>query len=114
MDSCALRRDDRNALGLSGEIEELSVAGRIAFSDRREVLVFIAEEEDMSKILVFFRFDLRDAVQHRAFKIALHHHADGLGQPAFIPTGKFREQAAPCSKSQEKECNGFPYWPLAR
>src|ERR1041385_6613994 len=36
-----------------------------------------------------------------------------LASPAFIPDRKFREQTAPCSKSQENDGNGFPYRPSA-
>src|SRR5580692_1863224 len=84
----ALCSDDGNAFGLPGEAEELFVASRIALTDRCEVLVFIAEEEDLAKMPVFFSFNLRDAVQHRTLEIKLHHHADGLGQSGVHTHGK--------------------------
>src|SRR5262249_10218629 len=46
----ALRRGNRNAFGLARQAEEFLVASRIAFSHRREVLVFIAEEENLTEV----------------------------------------------------------------
>ena len=40
-------------------------------------------------------FHFRDAIQHRALKIELHHYADSLGKAAFMPTGKFKAETAP-------------------
>src|SRR6185369_5173801 len=69
-----LGRDDRNALGLPREAEKFFVSGRIAFADRSEMLVFVAEKENLAKIPVFVRFNLWDAIQDGALEIELHHH----------------------------------------
>ena len=67
----ALCSDDRNAFGLPGEAEELFVASRIALADRCEVLVFIAEEEDLAKMPILFRFNLRDG-HYSLLRVRLH------------------------------------------
>ena len=49
--------------------------------DGGEVLVLVADEEDLSEILARgWLLDLRDAVQDSALEVELHHDADGLGQ----------------------------------
>src|ERR1700684_3121731 len=71
----ALRGDDGDALRLSGETEEFLVASGIALTDGGKVLVFVAEEENLAEILLGMRLDFRNAVEHGALKLELHHHA---------------------------------------
>src|SRR5215469_2851035 len=58
----ALRGDDWDALGLARQTEELFVPSRLALPDRSEMLVFVAEKEDLAEMLFGVGFDLRDAV----------------------------------------------------
>ncbi len=74
--------------GLPGETEELFVSSRIAFADGGEVLVFVAEKENLTEMPVLFRFNLRDAIEYRAFEIEFHHYADGLGQSGVHTDGE--------------------------
>src|SRR6516225_3038117 len=58
----ALGSDDRDAFGLAGQTKELFIPSRLALPDRREMLVFVTEKEDLAEILFRVGFDLRDAV----------------------------------------------------
>jgi len=76
----ALCGDDRDALWLAREAEEFLVAGRIAFANGCEVLIFVAKEENLPEILFGMRFDFRNAIKHGALKIELHHDSQRLGK----------------------------------
>jgi hypothetical protein len=56
----ALGCNDRNALRLARETEEFLVSGRVAFAYGCEVLVFVAEEENLPEILFGVRLDFRN------------------------------------------------------
>src|SRR6266851_4873648 len=76
----ALGGDDGDALGLTGQGEELLVAARVVFADGGKVLILVADEEDLSEVLLGVGLDLWDAVQDGALEVELHHDADGFGQ----------------------------------
>src|SRR5260370_39458644 len=90
-----LGRDDRYALGLTRQTEELFIAGGFALPDRGEVLVLVAEEKDLAEILFRVGFDLRDAIQDSTLEIELHHYAQGLGKPRVHPDGKVQRTYGP-------------------
>ena len=54
----ALRGDDRDALRLTREAEELFIARRLVLAHGGEVLVLIADEEHLAEILLGVGFDL--------------------------------------------------------
>ena len=54
-------RDDRYALGLARQTEELFIPGGFALPDRGEVLVFVAEEKDLAEMLFRALMDGNDA-----------------------------------------------------
>src|SRR6267154_2333672 len=90
-----LGRDDRYALGLARQTEELFIAGGFALPDRGEVLVLVAEEKDLAEILFRVGFDLRDAIQDSTLEIELHHYAQGLGKSRVHPDGKVQRTYGP-------------------
>ena len=71
--------DNWNALRLPRKAKELFIADRLVFADRGEVLVFIAEEQDLAEV-VLVCLDGWDAVQDGPFEIELQHHAKGFGE----------------------------------
>ena len=86
----ALRGDDRDALRLARETEEFLVAGRVAFAHGGEVLVFVAEEENLPEILLGVRLDFRNAIEHGALKIELHHDAQSLRESGVHADGEIQ------------------------
>src|SRR5579863_759868 len=76
----ALRGNNRDALRLAGQTEELFVSGRFVLANGDEVLVFVAKEQGLAEVLIWMRFDRRDAIENGALKIELHHHAQGSGK----------------------------------
>ena len=73
--------DNRDALWLSGEAEKLLVSGRFVLANGDEVLVFVTKEQGLAEVLLWMRFDHRDAIDNGSLKIKLHHHAQGSGEP---------------------------------
>ena len=74
----ALRGDDRNALRLPGKTEELFIACRVALAHGREVLILVAQKQDLTEVLLGICFNLRHAIEDGAFEVELHHYADGF------------------------------------
>ena len=91
----ALRGDDGNALWLARQAKELFIADRLVFTDRGEVLVFIAEEQDLAEVVVLVCLDGWDAVQDGAFEIELQHHAKGFGETGVHADGEI-QSSKPC------------------
>jgi hypothetical protein len=58
---------------------DLFIARRIAFTHGSEVLIFVAEEENLAEVLLGICLDLGHPIQNGALKIELHHHADRFG-----------------------------------
>src|ERR1700680_1395882 len=77
----ALRRDDRNALGLAGKTEELFVARRRPLPSGSEMMVFVAEEKHLPEIPLRVSLNLWDAIQDGPLEVELHHDSQGLCQP---------------------------------
>src|SRR5258708_18032269 len=77
----ALRRDDRDALGLTGKTEEFFVASRLTLPNGSEMVVLVAEEKHLPEITLWLRLNLRDATQHGPLEVELHHYSQGLCQP---------------------------------
>src|SRR5208283_3679041 len=84
----ALRRDDRNALRLSRETEELFVACRLTLPHGSEMMVFIAEEKHLPEIALWLCLNLRDAIQNGPLEVELHHDSQGFCQPGVHDCGK--------------------------
>jgi len=91
---------------LPRETEELFVPGRVTFSDGGEVLVFMAEKQDLAKVPVFFRLNLRDAIQYRSFEIQFHHDADSLGQSGVHAYGEIQRANGRGKAPVRPRCQG--------
>jgi hypothetical protein len=76
----ALRGDDRDALGLPRQAEELFIAGRLTLTDRGEVLVFIAEKQNLPEVALGILFHHGHAVEHGPLEVEFHHHPNRFGQ----------------------------------
>lgn len=73
-----MRRDDRNTLRLSGKTEKFLVPGRIAFANGGEVLILVAEEQDLAEVACGMVLHFGNAVEDGALEIKLHHDAQSL------------------------------------
>src|SRR5882762_10657136 len=76
----ALGGDDRNALRLPRETEELFIPGRLILSDRSKVMIFVTQKEDLSKVAIRIGFDSRNSIENGSLKVELHHDSEGLGE----------------------------------
>src|SRR5262249_52645227 len=83
-----LGRDDWNAFWLTGEAEELLVAGRVVFADRSEMLIFVAQEHYLPEVLPGMSFDFGHAIEDGALEVELHHHANRFRQARIHPHWK--------------------------
>src|SRR5271166_1298235 len=84
----ALRRDDRNALGLSRETEELFIASRLTLPNGSEMMVFVTQEKHLPEIALRVSLNLRDAIEHGPLEVELHHYSQGFCQPGVHDGGK--------------------------
>ena len=69
----ALRRDDRNALGLTGKTEEFFVASWLTLPNGSEMMIFIAEEKHLPEIALWLCLNLRDTFQDGPLEVKFHH-----------------------------------------
>ena len=76
----ALRRDDRDAAGLSGEGKKLLIAVGIVLPRGGEFVVLVADKKHLPPVAVGILFDLGNPVQHGTLEVEFHHAADGSGQ----------------------------------
>src|SRR6185437_6800090 len=53
-----------------------------------EVLVFVAQKENLAAMPLGVGFDLWDAVERGSLEIELHHHTQGLRESGVHPDGK--------------------------
>jgi len=74
-------------LGWRERTEELFIARRIAFAHGCEVLILVAQEQLPAARLLGMRFHFRNAVEHGALEIKLHHDSSAFARPGFIPMG---------------------------
>ena len=68
------------AFGLPRQTEEFLVAGEFALTDRGDMLILIAEKQNLSETA--FRMLLHDGhpIGHRSFEVEFQHHTEGLGE----------------------------------
>jgi len=83
----ALGGDNRDALRLAREAEEFLVAGRIAFAHGREVLVFVAKEENLPEILLRVRSIFGTRLSTARSKSSFIITPRAFARPAFMPMG---------------------------
>jgi hypothetical protein len=85
--------------------ERLKNFHRVARSPRWQVLVFVADEEDLAEVPLPIASILgRDSPENN-FIITPR----ALARPAFMPMGKLSAQTLPVSMSHVNEGRGFPY-----
>src|SRR5262249_55261658 len=86
----ALRGNDRDALRLARETEEFLGSGRVALAHGGEVLVFVAEEENLPETLLRVRLHFRNTIEHGALKIELHHDAQSFRESGVHADGEIQ------------------------
>ncbi len=84
----ALGRHDRDAPGLTRQVEELLVARGIVFADGGKLVVFVAEKQHLPEVLLRMALDHRDAIQDGPLEVELHEGPDRPGQAGIAGYGK--------------------------
>src|SRR5439155_18023092 len=81
----ALRGDDRYALGLAREAEEFLIADRVVLANRSEVLILVAEKQDLAEMAFGMSLHRGNAIEHRTLEVELHHHAQSFRKSCIHP-----------------------------
>ncbi len=76
----ALGRYNRDAFGLAREAEKLLVARGFVLADSGEVLIFVADEENLAEVFLRMLRHVRYAIQDGSLEVELHHDAHRAGQ----------------------------------
>ena len=84
----ALRRDDRDAAGLSGEGKKLLIAVGIVLPRGGEFVVLVADEEHLPPVAFGILLDLGNPVQHRPLAPVILNEVKNLRGSSQVPETK--------------------------